>query len=236
MRSNGITAIRTIIWNITDASQQTSGTISSAGGELREPYRTNLVRYFTEIKKFGFRRLTIAFSPQGTNNPILPTYDPAKFDENWHFIKAVRSLLKRYGPADTRIDLLNEGAPSSYMPTALRQQLESYVGEMYDRYDAAFGSRDVTVSLVAPRKPADMGARLQNLIDILRANGLPQPRWYDVHIGYTAAKAAHGIRDSDRVLTRNHRRQPLVIGETAYDDPTVAGAIKRFIRRVLTPR
>jgi hypothetical protein len=231
MRSNGITAIRTIIWNITDASQQTTGTISSAGGEVREPYQTNLVRYLTEIKKFGFRRLTIAFSPQGTNNPILPAYDPAKFDENWNFIKVVRSLLKRHGPAETRIDLLNEGAPSRYMPTALRQQLESYVGQMYERYDAAFGSRDVTVSLVAPRKPADMGARLQNLINILRVNGLPQPRWYDVHIGYTSEKAKHGLRDSDFVLSRNRRRQPLVIGETAYNDRPVARSISEFIQR-----
>jgi hypothetical protein len=231
MRRRGITTLRTIVWNITDASEQDTGTVSSAGGRVHEPYRTNLIRYLVEVRRFGFRRLTLAFSPQGRNNPVLPGYDPARFEENWRFIREVRALLKRHGPADTRIDLQNEGAPSDYMPAALKDQLERYLGDMYGRYAAEFGTRDVTVSLVAPRRAADLGNRLQNLIDIVRETGMPQPRWYDVHIGYTGPRAAQGLRNSDRVLTRNRRSQPLVVGETAYDDPSVAAAIERFLER-----
>jgi hypothetical protein len=233
MRRNGIATIRTIVWNITDASVRVTGEnplISSAGGTLKEPYRTNVAQYFAEVKRFGFKRLTISFSPQGKNNPILAGYDPVKFNENWGFIKTVRSLLERYGPPDTRIDLLNEGAPSNYMPGNLINQLASYIGGMYRRYVRTFGSRDVTVSLVAPRKPADLGLRLQNLLNIFKSRRLPQPRWYDVHIGYTPAQAFHGLADSDSVLSRNRLRRRLVVGETAYDDPAVARAIRSFIR------
>jgi hypothetical protein len=144
-------------------------------------------------------------------------------------------LLKRYGPTDSRIDLLNEGAPSNYMPTRLIQQLRSYLGRMYERYTRAFGARDVSISLVAPRTPADAGSRLQNLINILKSNGLREPRWFDVHIGYTPGEATHGLVDSDLVLRNNHLRQPLVIGETAYDDDAIAKAIRSFIQSGTRP-
>lgn len=232
MRRNGISSLRTIVWHITDASQLNAPLVSSAGGSLHEPSRTNLVRYLTEMRKFGFERLTIALSPEGRNGPQYRKYDPAKFAENWAFLKEIRSLTKRYGPADTRIDILNEGAPSDGTPPDVRGQLASYVSRMYRRYTRAFGARDVTVSTIGRRTPKDgNGTRLRNLITVLRSAGLPQPRWYDVHIGYNARKATRGLRSTYNVLRRNQRRQPLVIGETAYGKRSVARAIRAFVDR-----
>ena len=112
MRKAGVQTIRTIVWHMTDAAGQSWGAVSSPGGRPGEPYRTNLIRYVSEIRKFGFARLTISFAPQQAGNPLLGAYDPRRFRENWQFIRSIRSLLKRYGPEDTRIDLLNQGAPS----------------------------------------------------------------------------------------------------------------------------
>jgi hypothetical protein len=227
MRMAGIATIRTIVWHMTDPTGQSWGPISSAGGKIYEPYRTNLIRYLSEIRKFGFARFTVSFGPQQTNNPLLRMYKRSKFQENWRFIKTVRALVKRYGPRTTRIDLLNEGAPSEAPTqfTPVPQQTGNYVRAMYTLYVKQFGNRDVSVSAI----PWDRANRMQNLVRILLSTGQPMPRWYDVHIGYNAAQASYALQESDRVLSASGLQQPLVIGETAYESPGIAQTIERFL-------
>jgi hypothetical protein len=229
MRKNGVATLRTIIWHTTDASRQFWGPVSSAGGRLGEPYRSNLVNYLREVKKYGFVRLTIAFGPRGANNPRGLGYDPAKFTENWRFIQDVRSLVKRYGPRVSRFDLLNEGAPSSHAPKDRVFRVARYVRNVYTHYVRTFGKSDVTVSVIPAKHSPDKGNRLQNLINILRGTGLGQPRWYDLHIGYTPSEAEHALRDSDSVLRRNSLSQPVIVGETAYNDRRIAQVIEKFV-------
>jgi hypothetical protein len=228
MRKASVATIRTIIWHMTDPTGQYWGPIPSAGGRLREPYRTNLIRYLTEIRKFGFARLTVSFAPQQTNNPLLPVYRPRKFQENWQFIKTVRFLLKRYGPSDTRIDLLNEGAPSEaptdWSPVPL--QTAGYLRAMYRLYVNRFGNRDVSVSAIS----WDRTNRVRSLVRILKSTNEPMPRWYDVHIGYDATHASDALQDADSVLNANGLKQPLVVGETVYDSRGIAETIKRFLQ------
>jgi hypothetical protein len=231
MRKAGVATIRTVIWHMTDATGQYWGPIPSAGGKLREPYRTNLIRYLTEIRKFGFARFTVSFVPQQTNNPLLRIYEPAKFRENWRFIKVVRALVKRYGPADTRIDLLSEGAPSE-VPTPwspVPRQTSRYLRTIYRLYVRRFGNRDVTVSAIAS-EPTGVADRLRNLVHILQSAREPLPRWYDVHIPYYAAGASNALQQIDSVLNADRQDQSLVIGETAYDNPGVATSIRNFLQ------
>ena len=51
----------------------------------------------------------------GPRSPLGP-YDPATFEASWGLIRDTRPLLKQYGPAETRVDLLNEGAPLCLCP------------------------------------------------------------------------------------------------------------------------
>jgi hypothetical protein len=232
MRKAGVATLRTIIWHMTDPSGKDWGPISSAGGRLHEPNRTNLVRYLTEVRRFGFTRLTIAFEPQGTNDPLRRSYDGSKLRENWRFIEAVRYLLKRYGPHDTRIDLFSEGAPNE-MPTKyepLPQQTGRYLSSLYRLYVKRFGNRDVSVSAIASLKPAEPTNRLQNLIRILRSSGEPLPRWYDVHIGFDPSSASYSLRQAAAALDREGQYQPLVIGDAGYDNLGIATAIARSLR------
>lgn len=237
MRKNGVTSLRTVIWHLSELGRRHFwGPVPSAGGTLREPYRSNLIDYVQEVRRFGFARLTITFAPRESNNPRSPTrpggpeYDPAKFDENWRFIQDVRSIVKRYGPRDTRFDLLSEGAVANYAPKDRIRRVMPYVRRMWTNYVRKFGKRDVTVSAISARSILDWGNRLQNLINALKSTGLGQPRWYDIHIGYTPSEAEHGLRDSDAVLRRNHLSQPVVVGETAYNDRRIARTIRRFRR------
>jgi hypothetical protein len=236
MRKNGVSSLRTVIWHMTNPARQRWGPVPSSGGTLGEPYRSNLIDYVREVRRFGFARLTIPFGPRGSNDPRSPrvpgqpSYNPAKFNENWHFIQDVRSIIKRYGPKRTRFDLLAEGAVSSYAPSDRIRRVQSYIRRLYSNYVRTFGKRDVTVSVIPARGSGDRGNRLQNLIDTFDATGLGQPRWYDIHIGYTPGEASHSLRNSDAVLRRNHLSQPFTVGETAYNDPRIARVIKRFRR------
>lgn len=236
MRRNGVSSLRTVIWHMTDPGRQRWGPVPSAGGTLGEPYRSNLVNYAREVRKFGFARLTIPFGPRAANDPRNPrapgqiSYDPSKFEENWRFIQDVRSIVKRYGPRRTRFDILAEGAISSYAPRSRLTLVRRYLREIYTRYVRKYGNRDVTVSVIPARYRQDRGGRLQNLINILNSTGMGQPRWYDLHIGYTANEADHSLRDSQAVLRRNRLSQPITVGETAYNDRRIARVIRKFRR------
>jgi len=210
-----VASIRTIIWHLTNANGQRWGPIPSPGGRLEEPYRTSLIRYVTEIRRFGFARLTVSFAPQQTNNPLLPMYEPSKFRENWRFIETVRALVKRYGPRDTRIDLLNEGAPTRRRANGRRvpRQTANYLRTLYRLYVGRFGNRDVSISAIS----WDMTNRVRNLVRILDST-----RDADASV----VRRAHRLRHGTCLLRiTGHRHGPqyerlaaaVGVGETLYD-------------------
>jgi hypothetical protein len=239
MHAAGLDSLRLLVWNSVQGDDR-SGTISSATGRLEEPYRTNFVEFLSDVRAAGFDSLTVDFSPQGPNDPIgnpqNDVYDPSLFEQNWSFIKDIRPLVKNYGPATTRIDLLSEGAPSDYWP--FKDRMEQYITEMYRRYADTFGTSDVVVSAIAPPDPGasidqpDGGHRLQNLIDALRASGRPLPTAFSIHVSTwwdpSAANTLYGLRQDDATLRSDGLDQPLIVSETVYDDPDLASAIQEF--------
>jgi len=226
MRAAGIQTLRTFIWNTHDASGQTWGAVSSAGGRLDSTETQNLIDFVRDVRRLGFASLNVSFSPQGPNDPIgYPQngYDPSLFDENWQLIRYVRGIVKQYaGSLDTRFDLLNEGAPSDYLTT--KTQLEDYIAHMYSNYVEAFGNSDVTVSSIVG---ADDQSRIANLVDTLRSTGLPLPTWFEVHTYSTDVLA--DLRATDATLTDKGLSQPITLGETYYDDPSAASAVEAFV-------
>jgi hypothetical protein len=231
MRAAGIETLRLFIWNMHDASGQTWGVVSSAGGRLGPAEEKNLINYFTAVRNAGFKQLTVVFGPQWTNDPIgWPDnhYDPSLFDENWQLIRFVRPLVKQYGPPSVHFDLLNEGAPSDYLATKV--QLESYLAQMYSNYVDAFGNQDVTVSSIVG---ANDQSRISNLIDTLRSSGRPLPTWFEIHI--YGATPLEDLRATDATLTAKGLMQPITIGETYYNDSETAAAIKTVIASASRP-
>jgi hypothetical protein len=195
--------------------------VPAKSGRLEERFRTNLVNYLSDIQSAGFSRVTLAFDPRPSVDPStrFGPYDPATFEESWNLIRDTRPLLKEYGPPDTRVDLLNEGAP----PPSGLDELASYVGRMYSRYVDAFGSGDVTVSL-------GFWTGAERLIQVLRSTGKPMPRWFDVHPRYSEADALADLRRIDADLDSAGLEQPLVVGEEKYNDSGAARAIAEFMR------
>jgi F5/8 type C domain len=235
MRAAGIESLRLIMWNTHDATGQDWGVISSAAGRMVEPYRSNFTAYLSDVRAAGFKQLTIAFSPQGPNSPLLygPSgitdsgYDPSLFEENWSFIRDVRSLVKKYGPATTHFDLESEGVPGPFDDPRLAQIADDYITHLYRDYVDAFGNQDVTVAFVGVVGPEDAAGRVKKLVADLRASGRPLPTYFDIHPSY-APRALEELRAVDAALTEEGLSQPLVIGEEAYNDPAVAHAIATF--------
>lgn len=230
MRRGSVTSLRIILWHMTEPGPNDWGPVPSLGGALGAPYRRNLQEYLTEIRRFGFRRLTVSFGPQWTNNPVARRYDPSKFEENWSFLRDVRAIIKQYGPRETRFDLINEGAPSDYLNPKLRRQMSLYISRMYSRYVRAFGNRDVVVSVIGPESVFDHGNRLQNLINIIASTRSGQPHWFEIHLNDTGRDVLHGLEVTDEILSANGLDQRIVIGEAAYNDAPTASAIATFMR------
>jgi hypothetical protein len=237
MRAAGIQSLRLLLWYMSDAAGQDWGVVSSAGGQLAEPYRSNLIHYLGDVRQAGFAQLTLSFGPNWTNDPLGTNYDPAMFDEDWAFVRDVRPMLERYGPASTRVDLMNEGAPPSWLAPAALARDEDWITRMWSNYVDAYGSTDASFSSVGADGPYDTTDRIQNLIDALRASGRPLPTWFDIHPAYDGNLTLSTLQAVDALLTRDGLSQPLVIGEEAYNDSKVARAIAQFTatstRRVL---
>ena len=231
MRAAGLRALRLVFYHSSDGDEW--NIMPSSGGRLAEPYRTNLIRYLGDVRAAGFESLTIAFNPWYSNDPIGYTntpYDPSKFEENWQLIRDVRPLVKEYGPATTRVDLINEGAPDWWTPV-----LRDYSAEMWKRYVDAFGGEDATISVIVKTEEGGTFARLPNLVDALRATGRALPTWFDIHPSFAASAALADLRGVDDYLTRQQLTQPLVIGEEVYDNAETAAAIATFMRTSSRP-
>jgi hypothetical protein len=222
MRAGGAESIRLFL-TYDDNTSENPYFVPARSGRLEEPFRTNLVNYLADARAAGFARLTLAFDARGSVQPAQQfpnnNYDPSTFAETWSLIRDVRPLLKQYGPPDTRIDLLNEGAPGDY----LTQQVSSWISRMYANYVDAFGADDVTVS-------AGFWTGMSGLVQALRASGKQMPQWFDVHPRWEPGQALQDLRAVDAELTANGLSQPIVIGEEKYNDPSVAATIAEFAR------
>jgi hypothetical protein len=140
MRAAGIQTLRLLLWHITDASGRRWGIVSSDDGRLGEPYRSNLIHFLGDMRKAGFLDMTLAFAPAGNDVPAPGNgWDPTRFEVNWDFIRDVRPLLKRYGPASTHVDLINEEAPAAWESPKAIAQAQAYIAHMWSNYATSFG-------------------------------------------------------------------------------------------------
>jgi hypothetical protein len=142
-----------------------------------------------------------------SNSPSEPNYDPRLFAENMRIIEEVRSAVLGSGPADVRFDLLNEGAPPTDWPQ--RSQWTAYLRDLWSYYTRRYGSEDATISAIVDSGPD----RLENLL--AATDDLPPFPWFEVH---AYGEAAIDIDRADRWLAERGYTQPMIVGETYYQD------------------
>jgi hypothetical protein len=101
---------------------------------------------------------------------------------------------------------------------------------MYRLYVRKFGNRDVSVSAIAGARPTQRTNRVENLVKILKSSGEPLPELYDVHIG-VPGRTLYSLRQTDDFLNSYGQHQPIVIGDSRYDDYATAKGTKQFLRQ-----
>ena len=228
MRGAGVETLRLILWHGPAVEGQRWGVVEASDDGLAEPYRTNLVRYVTDVRVAGFARLTVALAPGGRANPKSVDFLPPELERNWNVLVAVRTLLKQFGPRDSAVDLLNEGPAGPRDTDAVRDATRSYLGEMYQRYARRWGTADVSVSVVASQSGPDLVARLDLLLDAVTDAQAPAPSWFELHLAYDPELALSILGAADDFLSERGMRQPFVVGEAAYESHEVGEAIARF--------
>jgi hypothetical protein len=224
MQISRITSLRTIIWHMHEVKPWHDwGVIPSKRG-LVNPYKTNLSRFIDDVKAFGVTHLTIAMGPMWANDPGTNVYNPSLLDENWRMIQDVRMIVKARGPADTKMDLCSECAPTVYQPGYAN--LMTYLPEIWKRYVSRYGTSDASISFVSPWASGGATDRLPNLIQIF---GKRQPAYFEMHLGAPTAQLARSdLQYVDDVLTQSHLSQPFNIGETYYEDSAIADGIRLY--------
>ena len=225
MRAAGIDTLRLFVWHMHDASDQSWGVVSSEGCATGAAEQKNLVNYAADARLAGFTGSSPSYSgPSGRTirSDFRITVTTLRCSRRTGTSsRTSASWSNSTGPASTHFDLLNEGAPSDYLAT--RAQLAAYLARLYSNYVDAFGNQDVTISSIVA---ANDQSRISNLIHTLRSTGRPLPIWFQLHL--YSGTLLEDLRATDVTLTAKGFTQPITIGETNYNDPEAAKAVKDF--------
>jgi hypothetical protein len=195
--------------------------LDSVDGELNKLQKNNLLQFIADVGDAGFQELIVGFFPQEANKPETwgATWNEALFQENWSLIASlhddVLSTARDHGILQVRFDLLNEGAPLNEQMSGV---LDDYLRKLWQNYNAKFGKKDTVGFSMIGWQPE----RYRNMRDIYLSSGYGLPLLYEVHFyddfqaGFTALDAAMSAAGDDTAW---------VIGETYYDDASVAADI-----------
>jgi hypothetical protein len=134
--------------------------------------------------------------------------------------------VRPYAPSDTVFDILSEIPPSQYQPQWAINRLDNYIQAIWARYADTFGLGDAVISVIA--KGGQGPDRLQRLIDTLRSTGRGFPADFEFHADWTSPETYDELESINQVLTANGLPQPIVVGETSYENQAAANDIARF--------
>jgi len=195
--------------------------LDSAGGKLNDQQRDNLLDFIADIGDAGFQQVLIGFFPQEANKPESwgRQWHEDLFEENWQLILSLHddivATAKAHGVEDIRFDLLNEGAP---LTEQMQGSLDDYLLRLWQNYNETFGKWDtVGFSMIGWQVE-----RYHNLLSIYEKSGYGRPPLYQVHF-YDDFRA--GFEALDAAMNERNDLTPWIIGETYYDDASVAADI-----------
>lgn len=193
--------------------------MDSRGGDLTPRCRENFRRLLATIRRIGFSEIIVGFFPQGWNQPARWTsFQPDLYEENWQLIAKLRPLIVashiRY-----HIDLANEASPNARQPIVLE-----YCQRLWNRYAAAYGTRDTVGFSIIPGPD-----RLQLVSTVYGSSPFGnhgKPRMLDLHF-YKDAGAR--FANAHAILRAAGYRQPWILGESYYNDSTEAAALRQAV-------
>jgi hypothetical protein len=193
-----------------------TGTImDSTGGNLSPRFTANLTNFLASVRQQGFAEVEVGFFPQWVNDPSSwSAWNEDLYQENWNLIVNLRPIITGSGLA-YRIDLLNEGIPTSGQAVLLQ-----YTQRLWADYTFTYGKAD-TVGFSVISSDSN---RLNQIPSVYGGN---YPYLFDMHIyenSYAVFVNAHNV------LAGLGLTQRWIIGEAFYDDAQEAQDLSSAIR------
>ncbi len=200
-----------------------SGTsMDSTGGNLSAKNRANLANLLAAVKDAGFAEVEVGFFPLEANSPMdWDALNEDYYQENWNLISNLHPIIAQAG-IPYRIDLSNEAMPMS----GDKQGRFQYATRLWNDYTWNFGKADtigfsMTVWLAGrvAQIPTVYG---NNPPDVLEFHLYRDPSGWnkDEYVQFVDAKN----KMNDLGLN-----QPIIVGETYFNDATSAANIRRAI-------
>ncbi|HVX42616.1 MAG TPA: hypothetical protein VHC49_01960, partial [Mycobacteriales bacterium] len=205
--------------------------MNSAGGKLTPKDHKNLADLLAEMKHIGFPEVVITMNPEGANLPTNTDYDPSTYDENFSFLKDIRSVAVASGEPYT-IDLYDEGIPENDPNNPGQVNALNYSKRLWADYTKAFGKADTTGFSIIGGDPL----RFASLSEVYQGN---PPDTMNLH--FYGNTPTFKNSEHDQFVTAHQDMhaagfdQPWIIGETFYNDPTSAQGIRQAMAETGQP-
>ncbi|MFI9383790.1 hypothetical protein [Kutzneria sp. NPDC052558] len=187
--------------------------MDSTGGTLSESDLTNLGGLLKAVKAAGFAEVTVAFNPIFANSPSgWRSWQQSLYEENWQLVQKVHDVVTAAN-LPYRIDLGNELTPSTGQSLVVR-----YDQQLWQAYTAKYGRDDTVGFSVNSNDPGQIP-------NVAKVYGDNPPPVFDIHI--YGDEYNQFVGDDQQLRRQGYGAQPVIIGESYYNDPAAAGGFAR---------
>lgn len=195
-----------------------TGTVmNSTGGTLSSQDLRNLTALLAAIEQAGYAELTVVMNPLDANDPSgWPSWQQAMYDENWKLIQTLHPIIAAAG-VPYRIDLGNELTESTGQTGVL-----AYDQRLWQDYTARFGLTNTVGFSVNSNDPGQ-------ILNVGKMYGSTPPPMFDLHV--YGSEYDQFVYDDTELRQQGFSTQPVIIGESYYNDKDAATAFSSASRK-----
>jgi len=192
---------------------ETGAVMDSTGGTLSEADLKNLADLLAAVKAAGFAEVTVAFNPIFANSPSgWRSWQQSLYEENWQLVQKVHDVVTAAN-LPYRIDLGNELTPSTGQSLVVR-----YDQQLWKAYTARYGRDDSVGFSVNSNDPGQIP-------NVAKVYGDNPPPVFDIHV--YGDEYNQFVGDDQQLRRQGYTTQPVIIGESYYNDPAAADGFAR---------
>jgi hypothetical protein len=192
---------------------ESGAVMDSSGGTLSTADMKGLADLLAAVRAAGFAEVTVAMNPLSPSNPGgWGSWQPSLYDENWQLVQNVREVVATAG-LPYRMDLGNELTPSTGQSVVMR-----YDQQMWRDYTAKYGSADSVGFSVNSNDPGQIP-------NVAKVYGDTPPPAFDIHV--YGDEYNQFVGDDQQLRRQGYRTQPVIVGESYYNDPAAADGFAR---------
>jgi hypothetical protein len=192
---------------------ESGAVMDSSGGTLSQPDVKNLSDLLAAVRAAGFAEVTVAMNPLYPSNPgDWDGWQQSLYEENWQLVQKIHDTVKAAG-LPYRMDLGNELTPSTGQSLVVR-----YDQQLWRDYTAKYGPADSVGFSVNSNDPGQIP-------NVGKVYGDTPPPVFDIHV--YGDEYNQFVGDDQQLRRQGYRTQPIIIGESYYNDPAAADGFAR---------